>query len=95
MTRLTAAVLAMVAASSPAPAQVACLPPEVPFAYAPPEDDPELRALIDEEYQAYIRDTEAYLNAEGVRVRAEFDTLLRRYVTFFGIEAGVAHDAPD
>ena len=84
------------AAPSLALAQVGCLPPEAPFAYAPPEDDPELRHLIDEEYQVYIRDTDAYLNclnAESMRVRSEYDAVVRRYVQFFGIEAGVEYDA--
>lgn len=98
MIRVAATMLALVAAPTSALAQVGCLPPEAPFAYAPPKDDPELRDLIDEEYQVYIRDTGTYLNclnAEGARVRDEFDDVLTRYVQFFGIEAGVESDATD
>ncbi|MEM7709718.1 MAG: hypothetical protein AAF264_02990 [Pseudomonadota bacterium] len=54
--------LALIAAPISASGQVGCLPPEEPFAYAPPEDDPELRDLIDKQYQDYIRGTEDYLN---------------------------------
>lgn len=95
--RATAVLLGLAAAATAAGAQVGCPPPETPFAYAPPADDPELRALIDEEYQVYIRDTEAYLNclnAEGARVRAEFQQILDRYLQFFGEEAGVEFDTP-
>ena len=79
-----------------AAAQVGCLPPEEPFAYEPP-DDPELRALIDEQYQDYINGTESYLNClnyEAARARAEFQTILNRYLQYFGDEAGVEFDVP-
>ena len=98
MIRVAATALALVAAPTLAPAQVGCLPPAAPFAYAPPEDDPELRDLIDEEYQDYIRDTGTYLNclnAESARVRGEFDTVMTRYVRFFDIEADIGSDATD
>lgn len=93
---LAAGLVAMTGPSS-ASAQVGCLPPEEPFAYEPPEDDPELRALIDEQYQAYILGTEAYLNClndEATRVRAEFQTVLKRYLQFFGDEAGIEIEVP-
>ena len=87
----------LAAAPTLAAAQIGCLPPEEPFAYEPPaaEDDPEMRALIDEQYQDYIRGAESYLNClndEATRVRAEFDQILQRYVQFYGIEAGVEYD---
>ena len=78
-------------------AQIGCLPPEEPFAYEPPADDPELRALIDEQYQDYILSTESYLNclnAETVRARAVFETVMERYLRYFGDEAGVELRAP-
>ena len=98
MIRVAATALAIVAAPTLGSAQVKCLPPAAPFAYAPPADDPELRDLIDEEYQDYIRDTGTYLNclnAETARVRGEFDTVMTRYVRFFGIEADIGSDATD
>ena len=78
--------------------QVGCLPPEEPFAYAPPDDDPELRDLIDEQYQDYIRGTEDYLNClndEAQRARAQYDVIFARYIQFYGIEAGVEENAAD
>ena len=61
--------------------QAGCLPPEEPFAYEPPTDDPEPRALIDGQYQDYIRDTESYLdclNDKSSRARGAFRT--RRFI---------------
>ncbi|MDO5757329.1 MAG: hypothetical protein Q4P24_07410 [Rhodobacterales bacterium] len=87
--------LALAAAPTLAFGQAGCLPPQTPFAYEPPKDDPELRQMIDEDYQTYIRDTEAYLNclnAEAMRVRVEFDAVLKRYVQYFGSEAGVRYE---
>ena len=82
---------------APALAQVGCLPPEEPFAYAPPADDPELRALIDEQYQDYIVGAETYLNClndEATRVRQEFQTIMDRYLRHFGDEAGLKFEVP-
>ncbi|WP_299655233.1 hypothetical protein [uncultured Jannaschia sp.] len=90
--------MAMTTAPTLAAAQVGCLPPEAPFAYAPPEDDPELRALIDEQYQDYIDGTEDYLNClndEAVRARTEFRAIFDRYVRYFGDGAGVQFEAID
>ena len=94
---LAVAVLVLVAAPTLAQAQIGCLPPEEPFPYEPPaaEDDPEMRALIDEQYQDYIRSAESYMNClndEATRIRAEFDQILQRYVQFYGSEAGVEYD---
>ena len=93
---LAAGLVAMTAPSS-ASAQVGCLPPEEPYPYEPPADDPELRALIDEQYQAYIVGTEAYLNClndEATRTRAEFQTIMDRYLRYFGDEAGIEIEVP-
>ena len=91
-------VMTTVTAPTLAVAQVGCLPPEEPFVYAPPEDDPELRALIDAQYQDYIDGTEDYLNClndEAARARAEFQVIFNRYVEHFGDGAGVAFEAVD
>lgn len=96
MKRGAATLLGLVAAPALAFGQVGCLPPVTPFAYAPPKDDPELRQMIDEDYQTYIHETEAYLNclnAESMRTRDEFDAVFKRYVQFFGREAGIKYDA--
>ena len=93
---LVALTVAPILAPAPAAAQVGCLPPEEPFPYAPPKDDPELRALIDEQYQDYITGSESYLNClndEAVRARAAYDEVFERYIRYFGVEAGVEFDA--
>jgi hypothetical protein len=96
--RFAAILATLVAAPTLAFGQVGCLPPEVPFAYEPPKDDPELRAMIDEDYQTYVRDAETYLNclnAEAMRIRTEFDGVMRRYVLYFGSDAAMKSGAAD
>ena len=95
MIRTAAICLALAVAPTLTFSQVGCLPPEKPFAYEPPKDDPKLRALIDEQYQDYIRGTETYLNClnhEATRVRAEFQDIFSRYLRYYGAEAGVEYD---
>ncbi len=78
--------------------QVGCLPPETPFAYEPPKDDPELREMINDDYQSYIRNTEAYLNClnqESMRAREEYDAVLQRYIQYFGNDAAVRYEHAD
>ena len=97
MIRKAAFCLAVAMAPTLATGQVGCLPPEEPFAYEPPTDDSELRDLIDEQYQDYIRGTETYLNclnAESTRVRDEFQQILDRYIRYFGDDAALKSDAP-
>ncbi|WP_254682217.1 hypothetical protein [Phaeobacter inhibens] len=68
-----------------------CLPPEDPYPFEPPED-PELRAMINEEYQQYIRDAEDYINClrqeHGLAIR-KTNEILNRYVELFGREAAL------
>ena len=95
------ALAALLAATVPlaAAAQVACLPPEEPYPYAPPQDDPELRAIIGEEYETYVLDVEAYLNClreETDRASREARAVIERWVRHFGDEAALRfrqHDA--
>ena len=78
-----AILLAAITAPTSASAQVGCLPPEEPFAYEPPADDPELRALIDEQHQADILRTKTCpngLDGEPTRARTEFRTILGGYL---------------
>jgi len=49
----------------PAAAQEACLRPVPPEAVRPPEDDPEFRDFLNQEYQAYLVDMQEYLNCLG------------------------------
>lgn len=58
MTRTFVLALIVLAPSASA-AQKGCLPPQEPYPYEPPRNDPELRQMIDEEYQAYVDDIEA------------------------------------
>ena len=98
MIRTVSFLLTIATAPTLAFGQAGCLPPAMPFGYKPPKDDPELRAMIDEDYQTYIRDSEAYLNClnvESMRVRTEFDEVMRRYVLYFGTGAAMKYGATD
>ena len=48
--------------SAPCAIAQGCFPPEQPYAYEPPTDDPELREIVRDQYQTYIEESEAYLN---------------------------------
>ena len=63
-----------------------------------PKDDPELRALIDEQDQDDITGSESYLNCrnnEAVRARTAYDEVFERYIRLVGNEAFVTFDAID
>ena len=67
-----------------------CLPPEPPYAYEPPSDDPELREIVRDQYQTYIEASERYLNclqSEIGRAQAESRDVLNRWVNYFGPDA--------
>ena len=73
-------------------AQVGCVPPEEPYVFEPPRDDPELRALINEQYETYLFGIEDYLNclhAESNRAAAEARVVIERWVGHFGDEAAL------
>ena len=93
MVRLLAcAAVLLAAAPLGATAQVACLPPEEPYPYEPPRDDPELRAIIAEQYEAYVLDVEGYLNClhgESDRASREAREVIARWVSHFGDEAAL------
>ena len=82
----------LAAAPLGATAQIACLPPEEPYPYEPPRDEPELRALINEQYEAYVLDVEAYLiclRGESDRASREAREVIARWVRHFGDEAAL------
>ncbi len=90
--------LAIVALALSAPCAVAqgCLPPEPPYAYAPPTDDPELREIVRDQYQTYIEDSEGYLNclqSEIGRAQAETRDVLNRWVQYFGADAKIRYSS--
>lgn len=73
-------------------AQVGCLPPEEPYPYEPPRGDTELRAMINEQYEAYVLGVEDYLNClrdETDRASTEARTVIERWVAHFGDEAAL------
>ena len=87
----------MTVAPSRTAAQVGCLPFEEPCPDVPPAGAPELRALIDERYQAHVPGAETCLdglNDEVIRARAQFRTVLDRHPRFSGDEAGIELEAP-
>ena len=98
MSRWASISLVLLTAPTLAFGQVGCLPPATPFAYDPPKDDPELREMIRDDYQTYIRDTETYLNclnAESMRTRTEYDDVLKRYMQYSGNDAVVRYEQAD
>ncbi len=89
---LACAAALLAAAPLGAAAQIACLPPEEPYPYEPPCDDPELRAIIAEQYEAYVPEVEAYLNClcgESDRASREAREVIARWVRHFGEEAAL------
>ncbi|MBM9595100.1 hypothetical protein [Roseitranquillus sediminis] len=85
-----AAGLALVSAS--AGAQIACLPPEEPYPYEPPRDDPELRAIINEQYETYVLEVEDYINClrdEADLASIQAREVVERWVRWFGEDAAV------
>ena len=87
-------VLSVLLAGAPAwvGAQVACLPPEEPYPYEPPANDPELRAIINEQYQAYVLEVEDYINClrdEADQASVQAREVIERWVRYFGDEAVV------
>ena len=81
-------------ASSRSPAPISRhLPIKViPYPYEPPRDDPELRAIIAEQYEAYVLDVEAYLiclRGESDRASREAREVIACWVRHFGDEAAL------
>lgn len=91
MIRAVAMVVAGLYATA-ADAQSFCYRPEPPPDLAPPQDDPELRAFLNDEYARYLLDVEDYLNCvndEARTVAAESRDILTRWTEYFGEEAGI------
>lgn len=68
-----------------------CLPPEDPYMFDVP-DDPELRQMINEDYQTFIRAAEEYINCLEAEQRRAFDktnAILKRYLQSFGSDAAL------
>lgn len=68
-----------------------CLPPEEPYQFELP-DDPELRRMINEDYQKFILEAEDYMNclqAEHQRAFNKTNAILQRYIAYFGDDAAL------
>jgi hypothetical protein len=73
-----------------AAAQEACLRPIPPEEIEPPRDDPEFRAFLNQEYQAYLLGMQDYLNCLGREhdsARKETSEVMSRWVLWFGDDA--------
>ena len=71
-------------------AQEACLRPIPPEKIEPPRDDPEFRAFLNQEYQAYLLGMQDYLNCLGREhdsATKEADKVMNRWMLWFGDDA--------
>jgi hypothetical protein len=87
-----AIIVGLCAMPSGAIAQSLCYRPEPPPDLAPPDDDPELRALLNDEYTRYLLDVEDYLNCANEEVFMlieESREVLARWIAYYGAEAGI------
>jgi hypothetical protein len=92
MIRAVMIIVALCALASGAAAQSLCWRPEPPPDLAPPEDDPDLRAFLNEEYARYMEDVEDYLNCandEAHAVMEESRAVLARWTAYYGAEAAI------
>lgn len=92
MTRAAAILALCCALGAMAGAQSLCYRPEPPPDLPPPDDDPDLRALLNDEYARYLLDVEEYLNCandEAHAVMEESRDVLARWTAYFGAEAGI------
>lgn len=68
-----------------------CIPPEDPYQFELP-DDPELRQMINQDYQIFIRAAEDYINClqdEQRRAFKKTNAVLQRYLDYFGNDAAL------
>ena len=71
-------------------AQEVCVRPIPPEEIEPPRDDPEFRAFLNQEYQAYLLGMQDYLNCLGREhdsARKETSEVMSRWVLWFGDDA--------
>ena len=78
-------------------AQMACLPPEEPYPYEPSNLDDELREMVNEQYETYVRDIEDYINCletERAEAMRSAQQIVQRWIRYFGDDAALSYDAP-
>lgn len=93
--RLIALAVTLALAPAVAAAQVACIPPEEPYPYEPSELDDELRGIVNEQYEDYVRKIEVYINcleAERVEAMQAAQQVVQRWVRYFGDDAVLRYD---
>lgn len=77
-------------------AQMACLPPEEPYPYEPSNLDDELRAMVNEQYETYVRDIEDYINCletERAEAMQSAQQVVQRWIRYFEEDAVLRYDA--
>ena len=97
--RLPLLAVAIALAPVTAGAQVACIPPEEPYPFEPGDLDPELRQIVNDQYEEYVRKIEDHINcleAERVEAMRSAQEVVQRWVRYFGEEAALRYDVgPD
>ncbi|MAU95507.1 MULTISPECIES: hypothetical protein [Aurantimonadaceae] len=76
----------------------ACVPPVEPYPYAPPDNDPELREYINQEYADYMESIEDYMRClqnESRRAFSQADTVFKRWIQYFGKDAVIRYDSAE
>lgn len=82
--------LFLVLAAASTAAQEACLRSIPPEAIHPPRNDPEFRAFLNKEYQAYLVEMQEYLNCLGREhedATKEVNATMARWMLWFGDDA--------
>ena len=91
MRRILPCILAAALSSgAAAQAQTFCDRPLPPEDLSPPQDDPEFRAFLNEEYKAYMSAMEDYLNCSQTEYSDSIEEqkrIINRWVAYFGNEA--------
>ena len=82
-------------APAAAGAQVACIPPEEPYPFEPSDLDDELRQIVNEQYEDYVRKIEGYINCletERVEAMQSAQKVVERWVSYFGNDAALNYE---
>ena len=97
--RLSLLAMTLALAPAAAGAQVACIPPEEPYPDEPSDLDAELRQIVNEQYEDYVRKIEDYINcldAERVEAMQTAQQVVQRWVRYFGDDAALHYEVePD
>ena len=89
------ALISVLGLAASAAAQEACLRPIPPEAIRPPQNDPEFRAFLNEEYQVYLLGMQDYLNCLGREHESatkETNEVMARWLLWFGDDAVIHYD---